>query len=177
MTESFSHMCAAASPSMSVAMRPSHRPVRFVLAFFGEDPAKIIEQFWKEHRAATLSSYRCLAMAQCRDVSFARNKVLVTALRTRDHRAGRHGRAEMETTVRADERRMAQAADQGGIETRKHHAQGLENIPVRHGAECRHRDCPRLSQDQEGRDQTPVTAIGWCRCLPVLKSCLEVIRA
>jgi hypothetical protein len=24
--------------------------VRFALAFFGEDPAKVIEQFWKEHR-------------------------------------------------------------------------------------------------------------------------------
>ena len=24
--------------------------VRFVLAFFGEDPAKIVEAFWKEHR-------------------------------------------------------------------------------------------------------------------------------
>ncbi len=24
--------------------------VRFVLAFFGEDPAKVIEAFWKEHR-------------------------------------------------------------------------------------------------------------------------------
>jgi hypothetical protein len=25
--------------------------VRFVLAFFGEDPAKVVEQFWKEHRS------------------------------------------------------------------------------------------------------------------------------
>ena len=24
--------------------------VRFVLGFFGEDPAKIVEAFWKEHR-------------------------------------------------------------------------------------------------------------------------------